>query len=275
MVQVVRSRQVWDVRVPPPKKKMVGGKLVPFAPTLGIARGFQRRLCIEVRGEDDSIPDEKVNSAWKLPTSKTLTAKQQQDQQEKLKLLLPKPPSDQLPHTLEDFESEDYVLIRMLRPRRTRGLRKDKDVQDKTALGKDDHADEGDVMEDAGHEDSPSAENNAVVTAMEEEGFIENRKFDMDGFIERENPNLIPVHQKTTIEVTIGRVPNLEVYDVHFAHEDEMKEALSTLRRLRYLQKERAKKRLHEFRQQNKKTQTELSDYECYEFESCPGGTGQ
>jgi len=265
MVQVVRSRKVWDVRVPPPKRVVVKGQLVPYAATLGVARGFRRRLTIEVRGEVDL--DKKKKKKHK---------KKAHDEDEKT----PLKPKPVLPKTTHDVHSDDYILIRLLRPRRTRGLRKDKDGSTPTKEGTNterleterldteriDTKRAGTEREDFLEEEqdlkihselkteappiAPGEEDEGdVVAKMEEDGFIEVAKYDLDCFDYRQVASVVPVHQKTTLEVTVGRGSQRQVIDVHFATAEDMQDCLYTLLQLRELQKQRAQLRLKAFRE--------------------------
>eukprot|EP00934_Nitzschia_sp_Nitz4_P005692 Nitzschia sp. Nitz4//scaffold348_size17284//6198//9518//NITZ4_008842-RA/size17284-processed-gene-0.10-mRNA-1//-1//CDS//3329548688//5682//frame0 len=238
----MRLNRTWDVRLPPAKKKILGGKLVPTIKGLGGRLVKKKcRLCIEIHGpikEDDAVPGLQPERPTRGLTRET--------------------GSIQTVNLAEQLLDDDRILIKILKPRKHWGFSRDSDSSS---------SDEEDD-DDATQTTASSAKSNTTDYG----DWVEYRKYSIDDIVDVEL-------NKREFEATMGLGSNRERREIFFEHDEQVclmlvallnwptlppmmsaKDFWDQIQELRALVTERAQVRLQAFQASQRKAEESIKN---------------
>jgi len=180
---VMKLNRVWDIRMPPASKKVVGGKLIPTVKGAFSGRLMQkrRRVAIEIHGPMVSEANETLNKPPSPSGSRRGLLSRAQGTSQKVVNLS------------AELKDDDRIVVRILKKRKTWGLMRD-------------HDDSSDDEDSDGHHKGDDEDNDI---ANYDDGWVEYRKYDLDEITD-------DVLDRDDWEATMGRASGMERRELKF-----------------------------------------------------------
>jgi len=217
----LKAERSWEVKLPPVKKHMVGGKLLPTVRGAFSFAQKKRFLALEIRGSEEE----------------------------------PQQVSHDLLSSLQDG---DEILVRILKKRKQWGFSRDNDDSsddddddDEPELEDEVSCEDLDLAGCSSKRDSSHFSISHQSRLMFQRGLVEYRKYDLEEVCDFQ-------HNKNEVEATFGRGSATEVREIKFANTQEAKNFYDQIVALKKTVDDRASQRLEAFRAKQEVVEKEV-----------------